>query len=338
MKMTEESLNITVKRWTPDYKGEWDALVNNGKNSNFIFVRDYMDYHSDRFHDHSLMIYRGPNLIALLPANLSAEGQLMSHEGLSYGGFIFQREVKLSDVLGCFRATLCYLNGLGIEVLCYKQIPRFFNTLPADEEEYALFLLDAQLYRRDCALTINYEDRLPFQKRRERGIRRAKNLGVTLKQDEDYKPFWEEVLTPRLRSKHGVDPVHSVEEITLLSRRFQENIKLFTAYIGNKILAGTVMYEKQHVAHSQYIAVSESGSNTGALDYLFHWLIEEVYKNKKYFDFGICNEDEGRSLNHGLLSWKQGFGARVNAHNFYKILTGNYSKLDSVLLSDANQL
>jgi len=329
--MANDSQGLMVKRWTPDFKKEWDAFVNNGKNATFLFLRDYMDYHSDRFIDHSLMIYRNQKLIALLPANLRADGKLVSHDGLTYGGFIFERDVKLTEALEGFYTTLKYLDNLGIELLLYKRIPRFFNTLPSDDVDYAFFLLEARLYRRDCAQVISFEDRLPFQKGRKSEISKAKRFGITLRQDFDFKPFWNEVLIPRLRSKHDANPVHSLEEITLLAGRFPDKIKLFSAYLGDNILAGTVIYEKKHVAHAQYIAVSENGSSMGALDYLFNWLINEVYRDKKYFDFGICNENEGKSLNHGLLNWKQGFGARTNSHDFYEIITSNYYKLNNIL-------
>lgn len=329
--MTPDSPKILIQKYMPDHKMEWDKLVISGKNATFLFLRDYMDYHSDRFNDCSLMIYRNNELIALLPANLTADGTLVSHQGLTYGGFVFQRTVKLCDVLEYFRATLSYLYNLGINTLLYKQIPRFYNTLPADEVEYALFLLDARLYRRDCALVINLEDRLSIQKGRKSEISKAKRFGVTLRQDQDFSPFWEKLLIPRLDSKHNVKPVHTVEEITLLAERFPDNIKLFSAHIDDEIVAGTIIYETKHVAHAQYLSVSENKRKTGALDYLFSRLINDVYKEKKYFDFGICNENEGRSLNHGLLNWKQGFGARSCNHDFYEVRTNSYLNLDSVL-------
>lgn len=52
-----------------------------------------MDYHSEKFSDYSLLIYKGEKLIALLPANLIND-QLFSHSGLSYGGFIFDDQSK----------------------------------------------------------------------------------------------------------------------------------------------------------------------------------------------------------------------------------------------------
>ena len=58
-----------IIRYTPDRKDEWDRFVAKSKNGTFLFFRDYMDYHADRFRDHSLMFYLDDNLYALMPAN-----------------------------------------------------------------------------------------------------------------------------------------------------------------------------------------------------------------------------------------------------------------------------
>jgi hypothetical protein len=39
-----------------------------------------------------------------------------------------------------------------------------------------------------------------------------------------------------------------------------------------------------------------------------------------YFDFGISNERGGRILNEGLADYKEGFGARAVAHDFYELM------------------
>ena len=158
-----DSAAFSVKRYTPDRQAEWDAFVNAAKNATFLFRRDYMDYHRDRFADHSLMVYRGGKLAALLPANRAADGTLISHEGLTYGGLVVSRSATLHEVLACFHACLRHLHERQIPTLRYKRIPGFYNTLPDDEVAYALFLLEARLYRRDCAVVVSQADRLPFR-------------------------------------------------------------------------------------------------------------------------------------------------------------------------------
>lgn len=62
-----------VELYTPERKKEWNIFIENAKNSTFLFDRNYMDYHADRFQDFSLMIYRKNKLYALLPANKKNE-------------------------------------------------------------------------------------------------------------------------------------------------------------------------------------------------------------------------------------------------------------------------
>lgn len=48
----------------------WNEFITNSKNGNFLFYREYMEYHSERFIDRSLMFYKGNNLVAVMPANI----------------------------------------------------------------------------------------------------------------------------------------------------------------------------------------------------------------------------------------------------------------------------
>ncbi len=240
------------------------------------------------------------------------------------------RSATLKNVLGCFYAVLRHLNEAGITKLLYKQIPSFYNTLPDDDATYALYLLEAHLYRRDCTAAVSEADRLPMITGRKALIKKAAAMGTSIVQETTFGPFWERVLVPQLATRYGVKPVHSLEEITLLASRFPDQIKQFSAYCDGEILAGTTIYETPTVAHAQYAAVTDQGRHSGALAYLFSWLIDK-YQDKQFFDFGTSNENEGRAINHGLLNWKEGFGARCYTHDFYEIATANYSKLEPML-------
>ena len=76
---------ITLKIYNDSYKSEWDSFISVSKNSTFLFKRDFMDYHSDKFKDNSLLIYKNSKLVALFPLNI-ADGKVYSHQGLTYGG------------------------------------------------------------------------------------------------------------------------------------------------------------------------------------------------------------------------------------------------------------
>jgi Acetyltransferase (GNAT) domain len=157
------------------------------------------------------------------------------------------------------------------------------------------------------------------QTRRRRGANIADRHGVTVHASQDWARYWT-MLSEHLRARFGADPVHSVEEIRMLAGRFPDNIKLFVAVFRQDIVAGTVIYETDLVAHVQYIASSDLGRKTHALDKLFLYLLREVYAAKAVFDFGISNEDQGRYLNRGLIEQKEGFGARPVVHDFYRLV------------------
>jgi hypothetical protein len=303
----------------------WNQFLTQSKNSTFLFNRNFMDYHKDRFNDHSLMIFdENDNLVSCFPANEKNKTEIVSLSGLTYGSFIFEAKLKLPIIINVFKLVLKYYSELGFEVIYYKAFPRIYNTIPSDELDYCLFLSDAKLYRRDTAIVINQENKIKYSGNIRREAKKAANSGIIISESEDFELFWNDLLIPNLIQRFGVNPVHTTHEIQLLRNIFPENIKLFLAKQKDEILAGTVFFITENVAHCQYIAASDEGRINGALNLLFITLIDDKLRSKKYFDFGIVNESEGKSLNFGMLSWKERMGGRTISHDFYRITTSNH--------------
>ena len=317
--------------YTDQLKMQWDDFIRNSKNGTFLLMRDYMDYHRSRFIDASLLILDERNNIrALLPANRK-DDVLLSHEGLTYGGLIYDEKMTQPMMLKIFHVVLLYLLQNNIRQFVYKTIPRIYHRGPADEDRYALFLLDARLQRRDCLTVIDHQFPIPFQSRRARAINKARKLLFNVQQLFSFEDYWC-LLEHNLKEKHDVLPVHNVSEISRLAQLFPDNIKLFVCYEQDQLLAGVIVYETEQVAHFQYIAASTYGKQIGALDWLFNTLITINYTNKRYIDFGISNEQQGRVINHGLIDFKEGFGGRTVEHDVYQIDVG------TALLNRMNQV
>lgn len=321
-----------IELYSQQKKSLWDNFITHSKNGTFIHLRNYMDYHSHRFVDYSLMIYNDKaQLIALLPANKD-QTSFYSHAGLTYGGLVTHRNINTVTVIAVFEAIMLFLKTQGFEHFFYKTIPAIYHVLPSDEDQYALFLCQAKLIRRDLLSVIHNSEKLSFQDRRRRMITKALKSGCIVKQCNEYEAYWQ-ILQVAL-NKYGVLPVHSRAEIEFLAQHFPENIKLFGCYNQEKLLSGVVVYETNTAAHAQYIAVNEEGKKIGALDLIFHELIHEIYASKQYFDFGISNEKNGLILNQGLIEQKEGFGARGMIHDHYKVDLANF---ESRYLKDALQ-
>lgn len=308
---------LEIIRYSDGRRDEWNSFLPNSRNGLFMFHRDYVEYHSDRFIDHSLMIYEGKQLVALLPANLE-EKALASHSGLTFGGFITNREMTVPTMLEIFDQLMHYLTAQSINRLIYKCIPYIYHSIPAEEDRYALFRKGARLFRRDVTSAVLLSEKVRFQEIRRRCIKKAKSASLQVKKVDDFKSYWD-ILQANLAEKYGRKPVHSLPEIQYLHGKFPDNIKLFASYQGDAMLAGVVVYESKNVAHAQYIGSSEESRRIGALDAVFAYLIEEYYQDRRYFDFGISTENEGRYLNEGLIFFKEGFGARAVVHDFYEV-------------------
>ena len=199
-----------------------------------------------------------------------------------------------------------------------KAIPHIYHDIPAEEDLYALFRHNARLVRRDVSSTIWMKDKVRLSKGRKWSIKKSKDSGLTVGRSHDFAAFMaieEEILQKR----YGVKPTHSVEEIELLAGRFPEQIQLFTACRDETVLAGAIVYESPNVAHTQYIASTDEGKELFAGDRLLDFLINEVFAEKKYFDFGISTEDQGRFLNVGLVTQKEEFGARATVYDTYEM-------------------
>ena len=152
-------------------------------------------------------------------------------------------------------------------------------------------------------------------------VHRGKKNGVHVKESKDFDSFME-LENEILQKYHSAKAVHTGEELAMLAERFPKNIRLYVGELDGNMVAGTVIFENNGVAHTQYLANSDTGRQAGALDCVIDYLLSEVYAECRYFDFGISNEDEGRYLNEGLIAQKEGFGARAVVHDFYRVRLG----------------
>ena len=307
-----------IIRYTPDRKDEWDRFVAQSKNGTFLFFRDYMDYHSDRFDDHSLMIYANGSLYALLPAN-EADGVLYSHRGLTYGGLVMSQCCKAAQVRDIFIELNDYLRGQGFVRVVYKHIPWIYATLPSEEDLFAMAnVCRVQLRSRDIASVVVLGRRLPFSTLRRRGVKKGFQAGLSVMEQTDFTLFWH-MLEQHLWKKFHAKPVHTLDEIMLLKQRFPDNIRLITVNKENVILGGTLLYDCGQTVKTQYIMASEEGRQHGALDFLFDCLLNRYEaEGRQFFDFGTSNKVENDDLNESLIFQKEGFGGRAVCYDTYE--------------------
>lgn len=308
---------MEIRRYRREDKELWNSFVSKARNATFLFDRNYMDYHADRFDDNSFMFYHKGKLKAVLPANVSGD-TLYSHQGLTYGGLLLDKKATVEDVLECFDSLNSWLRENGISKVVYKALPWIYQQYPSQEDLYALtWKCKAQLISRDIASTIVVDNKLKFAESRKSGIRKALSLNIEVGESNDVDGFWH-VLEDNLGNRYNAKPVHTASEMKLLMLRFPNNIKLYVAKMNGEIVGGTLIYVTPQVVHTQYISASVEGKKHGALDLLFDYIINKVYANCRYFDFGKSTEQGGAYLNEPLIFQKEGFGGRGVCYDWYQ--------------------
>jgi len=309
---------LEILRYSSEYKNQWNELINSSRNGTFLFLRDYMDYHSHRYKDYSFLIFKKGKIEAVLPGNF-LDTIYISHQGLTYGGLILSTKLTLTDIIEIFNLVNDNLRTIGLSEVIYKPVPFIYHSFPTQEDIYSLFKLKAIKIGCEISSSIFQNTKIGFSESRKCGIRKSIKEGVIIRKSEDFYTFWE-ILLNNLNCKYNVKPVHSADEINELYFRFPENIKLYVAEVKDELLAGVVLYIMKNIIHIQYISATEKGKEIGALDFLFDKLINELFTSIPIFDFGHSTEQKGNFLNDKLLFQKEGFGGRGIVYETYKYI------------------
>ncbi|MCM1022254.1 MAG: GNAT family N-acetyltransferase [Muribaculum sp.] len=314
-------MRIHIIPYSPSWQSKWNRFNRESKNGTFLFDRNYMDYHSDRFHDCSLIaIDDEGNIVAALPATRTGD-TATSHGGLTYGGWILSlKKMDAALMLEVWDCMSAYYKSTGIKNLIYKVIPWIYPIAPSDDDLYAIFRNNGTLDCVQVSTAIDLTNPVGFNRSSRTKVHKAARNGAYVKKNYDFATYWQ-ILTKRLQSRHNTNPVHALDEIILLASRFPEEIELWSVFSSDHIMiAGSLIYKTRTVAHAQYIAASDAGLEQDALPLLFDKLITH-YTNQgcRYFDFGTSNEQRGMVLNSGLLNQKQRFGGRTVAYTTYRI-------------------
>lgn len=309
---------MKIELYAPEHKEIWDDFVRESKNGTFLFYRDFIEYHADRFNDYSLLFYEGEELVAIMPGNIS-DKVYYSHQGLTYGGLIMSSRTTAMNILNVFEVLTVTFRHQGIKKIVYKAVPHMYHRLPAEEDLYALFRYGAVISERNISSTIHLPEEIMYSDSRKNGLRKAQKSSLKVGLSNDLSSFWQ-ILANNLKERYDIEPVHSLSEITYLRDKFRNEIHLFSVADSDDImLGGCLVFEMENIVHAQYTAATEEGKKNGAIDLVIDYIVNTAYPYKQYFDYGTSTEKQGHYLNENLIYQKEGFGARGTVYDIYTI-------------------
>ena len=298
---------LEIQRYSDNLKDAWDGFVATTKNRSFLFQRDYMDYHRGRFQDHSLLFHLGGKLRACLPAHV-VQGKLCSHQGLTFGGLLMCRDIRLGQLKAIAVALRDHLRREGLSHLDYRPMPHPYHEIPAEEDIVALAAEGAALSDAR-AVPFARAGNMRLSRDRLRDLRDKGLADLLVRRSEDVRGFMRYCAEHRAR-RFNSTLVHSADEMVLLAARFPDNIQHYVIERAGEILGGTILYRHGNCAKVQYSAPASAAVDDGVMTHLYCRLLDDMLPAGHWVDFGHSHDFDGNH-NAGVHQFKESLGART---------------------------
>ena len=314
---------VIVEPYAAEDEQSWDALVDGAPMATFLHTRRFLAYHRDRFEDASVVVRDAKErLIAALPAALDPldHRRVVSHPGATYGGLVHRGGLNGDRARDALDAICEHYARRGLQALLYKPVPHIYHRSPSQDDVWALGELGARQTAWDLSCAIELGHRRAPALRRSRSLAKAARHGVAVSDDPAIlRELWS-VVEETLARRYGARPVHSLEEIEDVRARFPDRVRPVAASLGDRIVAGTILFVTDTVAHTQYLAAAEAGARAGALDAVVEHAIGFAReRGARFFDFGISRGFGEGSMLAGLYRYKVEFGGGGVVYEQYEV-------------------
>jgi len=298
----------------------WDNFVNvQSRNGTLFHTRKFLSYHKDRFNDCSLTISKRNKIIAVIPAILN-DDTLISHSGSSFGGIVVHKNAGLNDIFNIVDCISYFMRRKKLRKVIMRMSPHIYNIMPCDDIYFTLYKKGYNLYCTDLCCSIDLTINKKYSDSVNRNINKSRDsYTIDIGYDDDnFEMFWD-ILSNNLMEKHGVLPTHTLDEILLLKSLLPNKIILCTCYYKGKLISGVVLFLGNSNAFEVfYIAQDYEFQNIRSMSLLIDYIINFGKFNRyKFCNLGVSTEDSGNIVNHTLVRFKEGFGARGIARNTY---------------------
>ena len=300
--------------YEPKHAVRWNQFIHTARNGSFLFDRNYMDYHADRFEDASVILEKAGTIVAVLPANRNGK-VVCSHEGLTFGGFIIGNRMRLQLMEQVVDATLDYYGGKGFSLLRYSPMPLIYFKHPSQEDLAVLLNRGATLVRSKTS-SVCLASAAPSHSVR-RNVLDAARKGIVIDAWTDVSGFYA-MLANWLQLRYQATPVHTLEELTLLCKRFPENIRIIAAWHQGQPVAATLIFANPTCQRFQYGALTPAGLKLNARKALDAHLVSSAPAGT-WMDFGTSMLPGTDEISHSLHLSKELVGARAMLQCTYEI-------------------
>jgi len=290
---------------------DWDTLASSGMNSDFMFMRDFIDYKKN-INDHSVIVFDRNMPIAILPLGENGGStSWKSHPGTSYGGLVFDRRYggqKLSKVCD---AIILHLKNRGCKELILSLKPEFYSYPFASEEIYHWIKMGGQINRVRIG-NVLLTGKHVVSNRRRRSLKKVLPITFAFEYEAANMQSVFEIAASNLLETHGVNPTHNFDELSKLQEMFPT--KILTAAMrstqSGEIVAGIILFENGNSSIIQYWGMKPEYRVLNVIDHLILDVIANMSMNQRDFlVFGISTSGDEDYIDQGIYDYKGSFGA-----------------------------
>ncbi len=302
------------------YYDKWEKIVEESNNGTIYHSQKFLSYHAEgKFNNFHHLISVDGQIKGIIPGAISVDSAgtkiFSSYPGTSVGGFVLPSSFGLQTINSIISSFLSYLKKDGFNRVFITPTPFFYGK---NENQHIDFVLSRESFsfrKRELTSVIKLpsvlDDTLSFLKPEvRRAVRKAEKDGVTVVEDnsrEAYINFYK-ILENNLKSRHSVKPVHSLDEMVDLNKRFPERITLMAAYINDEMAGGIWLFRANpKVAIAFYIAQDYKLQNARISNLLYLSTIKRVKEwGHDYYELGLFTVD--MNPNFGLCRFKESYG------------------------------
>lgn len=308
---------------------DWDQFVDDSDNGTIFHTRRFLSYHpKERFNDVSLVVRKKNSVFSLLPAVLiEKEGKkiLSSHGGASYGSYVYKSDLNFQEAHDLVDILLDYAKQIGADRIQVTPPPIIYQTKLSNYIDFALVRNGFEYLKREVSSVVQLDvpkDQLIYTYRPEArtALKKSQKLGIEIAETERFEEYYE-ILKKNLKMRHGVTPTHTLDELMKLKYMFPAKIKLWGAFLEDKLIAGVCNFNANpKVVLAFYISHDEAYQEYRAVNLLFYEIMNRYRDDGfRFLDFGIFTVN--MEPNWGLGRFKENFGSRgIFRDYFYKDL------------------
>lgn len=303
--------------WKEFLRNQYNLFFDHRFNSyNDIFKKN-INWHHLKFKD-----TESNKILAIMIGCEVADGDkkiYLSCDGVSFGGFLWKKKIDLINYFEIIDSFKIYLKKNDFRNCILKNPPLVYCKISSEETEYALLKSGFEVTNISISNIINLED-FEFKKiseTKKRSIKKSsRDISVKIidsrLDSSNFKDYYHILLENR--ELKNVSPTHSFEELIYLKNFLPDEITLFAAFLGEKLVAICVLFSiNKDIILNFYLAGDDNYKQEGVSELILYKTIEWSKENGyKYYDIGTS--DMNGNLIEGLFAFKKKF----LAHGFLR--------------------